>query len=298
MRKIFVSLKQTCNETWPNNPKNAHLRKLEHAENLRLFKADVLDYESLSAAIAGCEGVFHVASPVVLEACHDPQVELIQPTVDGTINVLKACSEGVRRVVLVSSCATAVANPAWPFDKIMDENCYSDKVFCEEREYWYFISKILSEERAVEYCKSNGLDLVVVCPSLVVGPLLQQTVNQTSEHLIEFLKGRRKLPMTLHVQHLVDARDVSDALLLVYESPEARGRYICNSFSIATWEFCDKLRKLYPNFSYPKLNDKEKPYHILGSEKLMQLGWKQMPFEKSIRDTVEDFLSKGFLTHN
>lgn len=45
--------------------KNAHLKKLDKgSENLQLFKADLLNYESLLAAIQGCEGVFHVASPV------------------------------------------------------------------------------------------------------------------------------------------------------------------------------------------------------------------------------------------
>jgi nucleoside-diphosphate-sugar epimerase len=33
-------------------------------ERLRLFKADLLDYASVAAAVAGCDGVFHVASPV------------------------------------------------------------------------------------------------------------------------------------------------------------------------------------------------------------------------------------------
>ena len=34
------------------------------SENLQLFKTDLLDCEGLSAAIVGCMGVFHVASPV------------------------------------------------------------------------------------------------------------------------------------------------------------------------------------------------------------------------------------------
>lgn len=45
--------------------KNAHLKKFEKAtENLHLFKANLLDYDSLCSAIKGCSGVFHVASPV------------------------------------------------------------------------------------------------------------------------------------------------------------------------------------------------------------------------------------------
>jgi len=47
------------------DPKNAHLMALDGAgERLRLFKADLLDYAGVAAAVAVCEGVFHVASPV------------------------------------------------------------------------------------------------------------------------------------------------------------------------------------------------------------------------------------------
>lgn len=45
--------------------KYAHLNKIEKAsENLKLVKADLLDYESILSAIDACTGVFHVASPV------------------------------------------------------------------------------------------------------------------------------------------------------------------------------------------------------------------------------------------
>jgi len=48
-----------------DDPKNSHLRELEGAkERLILCKADLLDFESLKAAITGCHGVFHTASPV------------------------------------------------------------------------------------------------------------------------------------------------------------------------------------------------------------------------------------------
>nr|CAB3453800.1 unnamed protein product [Digitaria exilis] len=57
----------------PGDPKNAHLGRLDGAaENLRLFKADMLDPDALAAAVAGCEGVFHVASPV-------PSVKVVDP---------------------------------------------------------------------------------------------------------------------------------------------------------------------------------------------------------------------------
>ena len=56
------------------------------------------------SAIKGSKYVIHVASPFPLTIPSDPD-ELIKPAVDGTLNVLKACTEvgGVKRVVLTSS---------------------------------------------------------------------------------------------------------------------------------------------------------------------------------------------------
>ncbi|CAA6661619.1 unnamed protein product [Spirodela intermedia] len=60
----------------PSDAKNDHLNRLENAENLKLFKADLLDYDSLSSAIAGCEGVFHTA-------CLIPSAKVLKP--EGTL---------------------------------------------------------------------------------------------------------------------------------------------------------------------------------------------------------------------
>ncbi|KAK2997270.1 hypothetical protein RJ639_025023 [Escallonia herrerae] len=84
------------------------------SENLKLFKANLLDYTSLSAAITGCQGV-----------------ELIEPAVNGTLNVLKACVEAnVTRVVYVSSGAAVSMNPNWPNGQVKDETCWPDKEYC------------------------------------------------------------------------------------------------------------------------------------------------------------------------
>lgn len=59
------------------------------------------------------------------------QVQLIEPAVKGTINVLEACSEAnVKRVVVVSSGKAVSENPDWPKGRVMDETCWSDKEHC------------------------------------------------------------------------------------------------------------------------------------------------------------------------
>ncbi|EMS65143.1 Dihydroflavonol-4-reductase [Triticum urartu] len=118
----------------PGDAKNAHLKGLGGAEErLQLVKADLLDYDSVSAAIAGCEGVFHVACPVPSGRSTDPEAEIIAPAVTGTLNVLKACHEAkVKRVVMVSSGVAVVANPNWPKGKAFDEESWSDEDYCRK----------------------------------------------------------------------------------------------------------------------------------------------------------------------
>jgi nucleoside-diphosphate-sugar epimerase len=147
--------------TRAGDAKNAHLTGLDGAgERLRLFKADLLDYGSMVAAIAGCDGVFHVACPVLASAITNPevssphfflpstssscslhqtwtmlQVQMIAPAVTGTANVLKACSEAnVKRVVVVSSLSAVMVHPDWHKIPVMDESFWSDVELCRTTE--------------------------------------------------------------------------------------------------------------------------------------------------------------------
>ncbi|KAJ6684530.1 PROTEIN KINASE SUPERFAMILY PROTEIN [Salix purpurea] len=100
---IELALRCTTDE------KYAHLKKLDKAtENLKLFKADLLDYNSLCSAAEGCRGVFL----------------RIEPAVEGTLNVLKACAEA-KGGIIVSSGSAVARNSNW--DRVMDETmCICD----------------------------------------------------------------------------------------------------------------------------------------------------------------------------
>lgn len=51
---------------------------------------------------------------------------------------------------------------------------------------------------------------------------------------------------------IVDVRDVAEALKLVYEKPQAEGRYICSAYMLKTKDIVEELRKIYPDYKYPK----------------------------------------------
>nr|CAB3453807.1 unnamed protein product [Digitaria exilis] len=173
----------------PNDPKNAFLKQLDGAsENLKLFQADVLEYDTLTSAFAGCQGVFHPATPVIGDKLVDPEKEIMAPTVKGTRNVLEACSAtNIQKLVVVSSAAAACLDPNWPEDRLKDETCWSDKQMCKEIESWYCLAKTEAEEMALEHGQENGLHLVTLLPGHVVGPLLQTAVISTSIKAFQYI---------------------------------------------------------------------------------------------------------------
>ncbi|CAN6283031.1 unnamed protein product, partial [Urochloa humidicola] len=178
--------------------------------------------------------------------------EIVAPAVTGTLNVLKACYEAkVNRVVLVSSITAVANNPNWPSGKVFDEESWSDEEYCRKNEDWYYLSKTVAEREAFAYAAKTGLDIITVCPSLTLGPLMQPTINSSSKFLLNYFKGDRET-VENRLRHLVDVRDVAAALLLAYETQEASGRYICVSSPIELSEMINILKTLYPTYTYPK----------------------------------------------
>ncbi|KAI5392396.1 cinnamoyl-CoA reductase 1 isoform X1 [Lathyrus oleraceus] len=278
----------------PGSQKYEHLLKLEKAsENLTLFKADILDYESVYSAIDGCSGVFHVACPVPSTVVSNPEVEVIEPAVKGTTNVLEACLKAnVERVVFVSSIAAVCINPNVPKDKVIDESFWSDKDYCKETKNWYCFAKTEAEEQALNFANRTGLRMVSICPSLVLGPILQSTTNASSLFLIKLLKGCDSLENKR--RWIVDVRDVVSALVLAYENHE-EGRYICISQAFTTRGLAEKLKSIYPNYKYPINYIEVDDYKMLSSEKLQSLGWKCRTIEETLVDSVESYKEAGLL---
>ncbi|KAI7985969.1 Cinnamoyl-CoA reductase 1, partial [Camellia lanceoleosa] len=277
------------------DPKNSHLRELEGAkERLTLCRADLLDFESLREAINGCDGVFHTACPVT-----DNPEEMVEPAVNGTKNVIIAAAEAkVRRVVFTSSIGAVTMDPKRGPDTIVDESCWSDLEFCKNTKNWYCYGKAVAEQAATDVAKEKGVDLVVVNPVLVLGPLLQSTVNASIIHILKYLNGSTKTYANL-VQAYVHVRDVALAHILVYETPSAFGRYLCAESVLHRGDVVEILAKFFPEYPIPlKCKDETKPRvkrYKISNQKLKDLGLEFTPVKQSLYETVKSLQEKGHL---
>ena len=121
-------------------------------DQLELVEADLLDEESLIAAIAGSDYVVHTASPFVTETVKDENI-LIKPAVNGTLAVMKGCRAAkVKRVVITSSVAAImnVGDESWPDDDIFTEADWSEPE-SKMGSQAYNKSKTLAEKAAWDY---------------------------------------------------------------------------------------------------------------------------------------------------
>jgi len=209
--------------------------KVQHLEDMKevvqLFEADLLMAGSFDDCFTGCSAVFHVASPFQL-AVDDPQKDLIDPAVKGTLNVLESCKKaGITRVVLTSSSAAIVeqdiyAEPEKYEGKIFSEKDWNTTATLESSPY--FLSKVKAEKAAWAYCQENDIKLTTICPNFVMGPPLSPRTDSTSVSMImAIMKGfflKDGLPNQPY--GIVDVRTVAEAHVLALEKKEAENERI------------------------------------------------------------------------
>ncbi|KAL3675207.1 hypothetical protein R1sor_025155 [Riccia sorocarpa] len=282
-----------------NSAKTKHLRDLPGAEQrLELVAADLTVEGSFDAAVEGCSGVFHTASPVVYPKV-DPYVEMVNPAIKGTVDVLKSCVKaGVKKVVLTSSSSAFRMRPDYKPDVPLEESSWSSAEFCKEVKLWYALAKTMAEQAAWEFAKETGLKLVSVLPTYIIGEIIPAELSTTSQDVLGLFQGKAGNFAKFGRMGYVHIDDVSTAHILAYEHPEAEGRYIVSGITLENYEMVEILAKRYPQYDIAKIEPGAgMPYYNIDVSKLAKLGLqKYKPIEEAFDDVIESFKKKGLLT--
>ena len=219
-----------------------HLTSLPGAaERLALVEADLQAPGAFDDAVAGCATVFHTASPYVVDVA-DPQRDLVDPAVQGTLNVLSACARApsVRRVVLTSSMAAVTDEP--DSSHVLTEADWNTRSTLDRNPY--YLSKTLAERAAWDFMARErpSFDLVVVNPFVIMGPSHSRAVNTSNQILVDLVKGVYPAIISL-TWGLVDVRDVATAHVRAAETPSASGRYLCAQQPVTMRQIVGWLRQ-------------------------------------------------------
>ena len=202
-----------------------HLRALPGAaDHLELVEADLTAPGSFEPAVRGCAVVFHTASPYVIQV-DDPQRDLVDPAVNGTLGVLRACAAApdVARVVLTSSMAAVTDEP--DESRVLTEADWNEKSTLQRNPYYF--SKTLAERAAWTFMEEHKprFDLVALNPFMIMGPSLSPGLNVSNKIIADLVNG--VYPGILSITWgIVDVRDVAHAHVCAAEVQAAKGRYL------------------------------------------------------------------------
>lgn len=213
----------------------------QHPDRLHLFEADLLKPHSFDDAIRGCAVVIHVASPYFIDKPKDVQRQLVDPAVQGTLNVLASVEReaGVTRVVLTSSVA-ALYDDACDLARVSEHMVREADVNpnTDPHHNSYAYSKTRAEQAAwTQQRQQQRWELVTIHPGAIFGPSLSSRADATSVDMaVQFLNGSFRSGVPRLTLGVVDVRDVALAHTRAALSPQAKGRYIVVAQSLRLWE--------------------------------------------------------------
>jgi dihydroflavonol-4-reductase len=284
-------------------------------ETLLLFAADLDADAGWDAAVAGCDHVLHIASPLPATVPRDPD-DLIRPARDGALRVLAAAHRaGVQRVVMTSSSAAICYGMAGS-RQVFTEADWTDPAHPDT--YPYVRSKVIAERAARAWMAAHGagMEFVTINPGLVLGPVANADHSASVEVMVKLMSGA--LPGCPNIGFpITDLRDIADAHVRAMITPGIDGeRFLCAGqflwmrelAAIARQQLGPRARKV-PTRALPDwllriiaLFDPAVKIVLteLGRERICDanharavLGWVPRPAVDTIRDCGNSLVEKG-----
>ncbi len=249
----------------------AHLMDLPGAaERLTLLSADMSEDGAFDETVAGADGVF-IACLVPVYAAPDGTparelddargwAEIIRPTVDGCLNIMRsAIRAGVRDIVICSS--TSSTNPVPPVPVKNEVDHWSDvDEQCRAKKYTS-ATKTVMEHEAMALAAEHGVRLRILLPTLMLGPMVlpEHGERHFMAALARMLRGEKGLHDRApnDSTSMAHIEDVAALFLAAYESPTAEGRYYAVRES---WHWNDiyrELQRIEPSINIPPLYEGE-----------------------------------------
>ena len=221
---------------------------------------DVNDIPALEKAMEGCSKVLHCAGVI---SFHPTEVELMRKVnIEGTANVVNvAISKGIKKLGYISSIAALGRNSNVG---IVDEECYFKATKLDSN---YALSKYYAEQE-VWRASQEGLDVVIVNPSVILGP---GDWNKGSSQIFQRIHKGLKFYTTGSTGY-VDVVDVANSLIALLFSEVKNERFIVNGTNL---KYRDCFNRIADGFGKPHATIKVTPF-------LKEIAWRVEAFRSFI----------------
>ncbi|MFQ3332682.1 MAG: dihydroflavonol-4-reductase [Flavobacteriales bacterium] len=250
--RTFVALKRSYSSLEVCENVFSHYNASDLFAAISWVDGDVNDIPSLDLAMANCDYVLHAAA-VVSFGPKDAEL-LMKVNVEGTANVMNvALCSGVKKVGFVSSIAALGRHST---KGIVDESCNFRP---SKKENNYSLSKYYAEQE-VWRASQEGLDVVMVNPSVILGP--GDWTKGSSQIFQKLYKGLKFY--TTGSTGYVDVVDVANSLITLLFSEVKNERFIVNG---ANLKYRDCFNSIADGFEKPHATIKVTPF-------LKEIAWR------------------------
>ncbi len=198
---------------------------------------DLADINSLINAAHGIDVIFHCAAQ--LGQTPDSNI-MITATVNGTRNVLQAAlANGVQRVIHTSSIAALGIPPhrrSTQFYFLDETHSWNYR-----SEWWMYGHTKYLAELEVQKAVAQGLDVVIVNPTIVLGA---GDIHRVSGSVVIFL-AKHTLPVAVEGgANIVHITDVVDGHLAALNFGKTAHRYILGGENLSHFDFLSRVAKV------------------------------------------------------
>ena len=309
----------TVRATLSDTNDRALVENLYHANHdtsgrLAIVQTDIFNIQSLRAAVSGCQTVIHcgVGATKVTSDGNSDILSIHMSAVQTFFMALTGGRPATKRVILTGSYVSAmdpseglVNDTTWnPTPREVDPLAHARVEF--EKEAW----------RLSKHC---GIDLVVMLPTILLGPCRTNTVSEAMAMIAQQANGSPFFPFAANLYwNFVDVRDAAQAYVHTINSSAAVGnRYLLATHCCNLAEIGRIIRKTHSHLSPPTMTLPSLltlacgPFsgsnvtlghlwrtlgvrrEVDGSRAVRELGLSPIRFEETVNDAVNDLIAMG-----
>lgn len=194
---------------------------LKEQPNVKVAPGDVLDAESVSAALDGVDTVIHLAAIAGVSSYYQESLATLRVNILGTANVLEqAARRNIRLFIHFSTSETYGPNALW-----VDEESPHAIGPVSDRRWVYATSKLAGEHLSLRYAETYGFSCATVRPFNIYGPR-QVGEGAISNFCRAIVSGQ---PMKIYgegsaLRAWCYVDDLVDAVEAILQTPAAAGQ--------------------------------------------------------------------------
>ena len=202
---------------------------------VKAVEGSVTNVDDVAKACQNVSAIFHLAGKVSRD--NDDAAAMNKIHLEGTRLLCEAAKEaGVATMILASSSGTIAVSEE---EQIFDET-FPQPVDVFSR-WAYYASKYYQERTAIENFNGKGQRLVILNPSLLLGPDDERL--SSTKVVLDFLA--RKIPYSPSGGlNFVDARDAAAAFISALEKGKHQEKYLLGAANMTFEQFFGRLERL------------------------------------------------------